>query len=62
MKSAIGFLRLRQWPGYRRCVALIDKVDIRKAEQRVLVVPPDVAERLEAGYQTVLQRIAAINV
>ena len=62
VQRAISILRLRHWPGYRRCVALIDRIVLRKAQLHDLTVPSDVAERLDAGYQGMRRKILGRDV
>ncbi len=62
VQRTINSLLIRKWPGYRHCVALLDRIALRKAAQRELIVPPDVAERLDAGYQRVRQRFLGADV
>jgi len=62
VQRAISSLGVRRWPGYRRCLALIDQVVLRKAQMDELTVPLDVAERLDAGYQEIRRKILGENV
>lgn len=62
VQRAISILGLRHWPGYRRCVALIDRIVLRKAQLHELTVPLDVAERLDAGYQVMRRQILGSDV
>lgn len=62
VQKAISIFGLRHWPGYRRCVALIDRIVLRKAQLHDLTVPLDVTERLDAGYQGMRRQILGRNV
>lgn len=62
VQKTVNTLRIRDWPGYRRCVALVDRIVLRKAQLDELSVPPDVAERLDAGYQNMRRQFLGENV
>ncbi len=62
IKRTINTLRMRDWPGYRLCVALVDRIVLRKAQLGELTVPSDVAERLDVGYQNMRRQILGENV
>lgn len=61
VKRTINTLRMRDWPGYRRCVGLVDRIVLRKAHLCDLTVPSDVAERLDVGYQSMRRQILGEN-
>jgi len=56
VKSVIRVLNLRKWPGYRKLVNVLDRVEVSPSGNRSLVVPYDIARHLEASYHEALSR------
>lgn len=51
VKLLINRLKIRDWPGYRRVICLLDRVVLRASGERNLQVAEDVASRLDKSYR-----------
>lgn len=54
LQRAISAAGMRRWPGYRFAVQSFEKITLRPASARPLVVPADVAARLSDAYARAL--------
>lgn len=55
-KWLVKSLHLRKWPGYRRLIEVLDRVALRPSGNDKLIVPEDVACRLDEAYLEAVSR------
>ena len=56
VRRVINSLGVRSWPGYRRLVNLLESIELLPSGGRQLIVPGNVAERMDRSYQEALTR------
>lgn len=54
--------RIERWPGIVKFATLLEKISVRQAANKDLLVPSDVADQLHKGYLKALQRTTVFDV